>query len=457
MAVIDPELVERIASEMQVESPRRTIGLTGLPDPIPQRPYPGRGVLLQDYGHVLAKSRPQELQQSIQGIFDFPFAQGFGFSRQPIGNEMNPFFNANVVQDLPFELSAIFPTLQDPKETEKFFARVRGYLSDGKHSATRAEVERVYRDLRRYNKDYSLIVQLGTAAGPKFHAPTINQALRHAVLLESMATLPESAAWSVRAMRDQGVLARSNEMMRRHAELAVLKEKGRAAGGPLTAEALQMYRRLLAPSVNLRASRGVEGIPLVPAFYGNDPVAAKAERTARKEILATRSHELRKLASPEVMAMDPEAKFNKLRSFLESSMDPEQFQTLMGDALGTPREIEQGRRRPVVNPESKINAIVDELRTRGYDPAIAERALEHVADTATATRAAKAPPGKQRLTGQALEAGLVSEEKVLRMANQVARKMKPITGGAPKNMGAVLALAAILSAGFMALNQSEAA
>jgi hypothetical protein len=43
------------------------------------------------------------------------------------------------------------------------------------------------------------------------------------------------------------------------------------------------------------------------------------------------------------------------------------------------------------------------------------------------------------------------------MANQVARKMKPITGGAPKNMGAVLALAAILSAGFMALNQSEAA
>jgi hypothetical protein len=457
VAVIDPALVERLASEMQIESPRRTETLTGLPRPIPQRPYPGRGVLLQDFGHVLAKNQVKDLEQSLQGIFDFPFAEGFGFNRQPIGNEINPFIKVQVQKDLPFAQSSIYPVLKDPGETEKFFAHVRGYLSDGRHPAARTEVERVYRDLRRYNKDYSLIMQIGTAAGAGYHDATINQALRHAILLESMATVPESADWSVRAMRHEGVLARSNEMIRRHAELATLKAKGKPAGGPLTAEAIKMFQRLLGPSVGLRASRGIEGIPLVPAFYGPDPMVNKAQKTAKKEILAQRSHELRSLATPEAVAADPETKFSRLQSFLESNMDREQYTQVMGDALGTTRELQLGLRKPVVNPESKINAVIDELRSRGYDPLLAERALEHVAQTSKAARSVGAAPGKQRLTKQAIEGGLVSEEKVLRMANEAARKMKPITGGGPKNMSSVLALAAILSAGFMVLNQSEAA
>jgi hypothetical protein len=48
----------------------------------------------------------------------------------------------------------------------------------------------------------------------------------------------------------------------------------------------------------------------------------------------------------------------------------------------------------------------------------------------------------------------VNEEAVLRAGNKMAKKLKPLTGGI-RNPLAVLAMAAILSTGFMAAGGSD--
>lgn len=443
---------------------RRDLGL----EPIPRRFYPGQGELLQDFRKMSAMRNQEMLGEAIQGVFDQPFQETFGFTRSPLGNTVEPFFKLKLNQEMPFELSSVYPVLRDPKETEAMYKRFASYAQSRKFPAIYPEIQGAYFDLRRFNNDLSMVVELGLSKGPKFHTPTIEQAFKHAILLEAAGTVPASADMGIgspeiqgalgdrphRAPRGEGIRARDTRIMKRMAELGMLKAKGRMAGGPLTAEAFRTFQRLLGPSVGLRMGRGLFDIPLTPGLPADTPMTAMAQRNAPKELLAEASYERRALVAKEVAALTPEQKYERLMSVLGKNVPQDKMKEIVvGAAGGTSSHAEASALLARLNPEARFKAVARETRNvLGEEAAVST--LERVAQSMKASTEVGDAPSRTRLTRQAIESGVVDQEAVLRAGNKVAKKLKPVTGGI-RNPLAVLAMAAILSAGFMAAGGSD--
>lgn len=411
--------------------------------PVPLRPYPGQGTLLSNQRKNLASNLMPELEDALKGIVETPFQETFGYSRAPIGNLVEPFFTVNLVKDLPFEHSAVYPILGDPKETDHFYRNLGNRLSSGKYPTVRADIQEVYSDLRRFNKDYRMVIDLGLARGPGFHAPTVDAAFKHGILLESMATHPEAA--------NMGSVQRSNSIMRLHSQLAALKAKDVRAGGPLLAQAIQQYRNLIGPSVGLRAGRGVDRVLFSPTLTSQDPVQVRAVAVAGKGIREQDRADLRALISPQIEKQTPVQNFEQLEKFVKSNMEPEDWRILQSSMGPTSR----------MDPKKRAEVLIRELKStlefEGRYRVLADRALEDYANAGRPVKKVKSKPvGKQRLTKEAVEAGMISEETALKRLKALQRKMKPVTGGGPKNLALIMALAGILSAGFMAMNEQEA-
>lgn len=476
---LDPRLLERA-----ITAGLGAIGESGMPEgtqfgrgvrrrdlgfePIPRRFYPGQGELLQDFRKMSAMRNQEMLGEAVQGVFDQPFNETFGFTRAPLGNTVEPFFKLKLNQEMPFELSSVYPVLRDPKETEAMYKRLASYAKSQKFPAIYPEIQGAYFDLRRFNNDLSMVVELGLSKGPKFHTPTLEQAFKHAILLESAATVPASADMAIgspeiqgalgdrphRAPRGEGIKARDTRILKRMAELGMLKAKGRMAGGPLTAEAFRTFQRLLGPSVGLRMGRGLFDTPLTPGLPVQTPMVAQAQKNAPKELLAEASYERRALVAKEVAALTPEQKYERLMNLLSKNVPQGKMKEIIVDAAGGTASLDEASRLLArLNPEDRFKAI-----TRGVRAELGEKdavsMLERVAKSMQASTEVGAAPSRTRLTRQAVESGVVNEQAVLRAGNKMAKKLKPVTGGI-KNPLAVMMMAAILSAGFMAAGGSD--
>lgn len=446
---------------------RRDIGL----DPVPRRYYPGQAELLQDLGKVRATQDPKLLQGAIQGVLDAPFEETFGFTRTPLGATVEPFFKVKVSPDLPFSQSSIFPILNDPKETEDMYKRFISYAESKKYGATAKEIQKGYLDLRRFNKDMSVLMELGLARGAQPYGPTFATAFKHAILLESAATPPGSAtlgymikdprlqttggeARPYRGPRGEGVLARDTQLMKRFAELGILKAKGRQAGGPLTADAIRMFQTVLGPSVGLRMGRGLNEVPLTPTVPGENPMIDRARAAATKDIRAQSSAELRGLVTPEVAQLDPQAKYDRVVTVLKSRLSPSEFNNVMIDAAGGRPLSEATQVLNNLDPETRTRALMRSVgAAKGQDAVV--QTLEEAASTSAARAKKTGKPTQTRLTTQALEAGVLTRDEALKQGNKIARQMKPIVG-AMKNPALVFTLAAILSAGMMSAMEEGA-
>lgn len=450
---------------------RRELGL----DPIPRRYYPGQADLLQNLGKVKAASDPKMLSQALQGVFNVPFEETFGFVRTPLGASVEPFFNIEVVPDMPFEMSSVYPILRDPKETDEMYKRFASYAQSKKYPAAAGEIQKGYLDLRRFNKDMSVLVKLGLARGENFFAPTFRTAFMTGILLEAAATPAASATLGYtvqdprlqtsgipsepspyRGARGEGVRARDTQLMKRYAELGMLKAKNRAAGGPLTAEAIRMYQTILAPSVGLRMGRGVNDIPLRPMAPSENPMIAKAAAVATKDLRAQASHELRSLVTPEVSALSPQQKYDRTVAIIKSRIGQTGLDEIMKDAAGGEgRSLKEATKAlSKLDPEARTKAIIRSVGVlKGQDAAV--QVLEEAAESMAARARVGAAPSQTRLTTEALSSGIMSKEQVIREGNKIANRLKPITGGI-KNPALVLSLAAILSAGMMSAMEEAA-
>lgn len=446
---------------------RRDIGL----EPVPRIYYPGQAELLQDIGKVRATQNPKFLEGAIQGVLDAPFEETYGFSRTPLGATVEPFFKVKVSPDLPFAESSIFPILQDPKETEDMYKRFISYAESKKYSATAREIQRGYLDLRRFNKDMSMLMELGLARGAQPYGPTYGTAFKHAILLSAAATPPGSATLGYmtrdprlqttmgeprpyRAARGEGVLARDTQLMKRFAELGILKAKGRPAGGPLTADAIRMFQTVLGPSVGLRMGRGPNEVPLTPTIPGENPMIDRARAAATKDIRAQSAAELRSLVAPEVLQLDPQAKYDRVVNVLKARLSPSEFNNIMIDAAGGRPLSEATQVLGKLDPETRTRALMRSVgAAKGQDAMV--QTLEEVASTASARARKVVKPAQTRLTTQALEAGVLTRDQAMKQGNKIARQLKPIVG-AMKNPALVFTLAAILSAGMMSAMEEGA-
>lgn len=446
---------------------RREIGL----DPMPRIYYPGQAELLQDIGKVRATQDPKLLQGAIQGVLDAPFEETFGFTRTPLGATVEPFFKVKVSPDLPFSQSSIFPILNDPKETEDMYKRFISYAESKKYSATAKEIQKGYLDLRRFNKDMSVLMELGLARGAQPYGPTFASAFKHSLLLYSAAIPPGSATLGYmikdprlqttvgeprpyRGPRGEGVLARDTQLMKRFAELGILKAKGRQAGGPLTADAIRMFQTVLGPSVGLRMGRGLNEVPLTPTVPGENPMIDRARAAATKDIRAQSSAELRGLVTPEVAQLDPQAKYDRVVTVLKSRLSPSEFNNVMIDAAGGRPLSEATQVLNNLDPETRTRALMRSVgAAKGQDAVV--QTLEEAASTSAARAKKKVKPTQTRLTTQSLEAGVLTREEAVKQGNKIARQMKPIVG-AMKNPALVFTLAAILSAGMMSAMEEGA-
>lgn len=434
---------EGLSSGVQIVSPRRET-------PVPQRPYPGQAVLLQDMGNMSAagKKTGELLEEALAGIFRHPFTETFGFRRAPIGNTVEPFFEARLLRDLPFEKSRVFPVFQNERAQKDFLNEIQKAIAaaetTGKYGAVEKEIERVARVLPMLSgpdTPYRMRIELGTAAGSKLASPTVRAIMRTAILAESAGTLPESADLSVRgrnALRaGAGPLARGRSIERLHSELAILAAKGRPVRGPLLADAINMYSRLLWPSIGGRIDRNIQAQPLTPTPTGTLG-AEIATATAKKDIRAVARSEVRAAASKEFRSLSGQQQYERVLKAIRERLSDAEVAELIED---TGVQLER------LDPVDRIKRLTRQLRLAHGDAA-AEEVVAKAAGTVEAKRAEGRPPSKTRLTGVAQESKLVSERDVERWSKVMASEQKKL-GRTVKNPLAVLALAGILGAAML--------
>jgi len=418
---------------------------------VTHRYYPDPNELMRKRRNVLATSEMPALGEAIQGVLNTDFPGTFGFTRQPLGNTMDPFIQLQMNPLLPFPESRIFPVLDDPKETELMYNRIRSAMKSTKYAAAKPEIDLTFNELQRYGGNYRLVMQLGLDRGAGYHYPTVEQAFRHSIMMESLATLPESADLSVARQRGGGERARSTLIKRRHAHLAFLRAKGTQPGGPLLADAINMYTRVLAPSLGWRSSGAPEPL-LMPTFGKPTPLTEEARAKALKNLREIESHKARASASQAFRQMTDEEKATRLVKYIGERYD-----------ASTAREIMRnvgGRLESMAAPD-RIKALLGSLHeVTGQGEAMGRNSnvLDAVADLGQLQKAAEeagVKPSKQRITKAAtaprpetprVGSNLVSEREAANVMKKTAKKL----GVRIRNPGMVMAIAAILSAGFLA-------
>jgi hypothetical protein len=428
--------------------------------PVPQRPYPGQAELLQDEAKQLAggsKRMVRRMTEALKGIIEGnPYTETFGVTRAPIGNFVDPFFRVDVQPDMPFEFSSISPAFDDPKLTAQFYEHTKKLLASKKYSATAPEIKQAVELLNSFGEPYHIVLQAGFAAGPKIHASNVRQAIILPLLLEGMATAPDTAEMSVRGnerwKKRSGVLARSNYIESLHGELAVMKAKGSKASGPLLADAINMFLSRLGPSIGLRKGRGPNDIPLTPKLDANNPLIQQALRAARKDIGAREAAKFRQMTTQEFRALDAEGRYKAIADNIEKFLSVDEEVALVRNAGGNLQELPADKRLV------RVMRSLEEL----YGTEARDRIVQMTAGRTGPT----IRPGVQR---RGPEAGIPSEtrltkkvvkEKILKPAEaeKIMKQTAKRLGVTPKNPVAVLAIAALLSAAMYAgMGEREAA
>jgi hypothetical protein len=429
------------ASGAQMESPRRP------KEKVFHRYYPGQGQLLQDYRKVKAANMLPELEDAVQSVIGSDFEEVFGFSRRPLGVTTDPFLQLQVKPEMPLGHSWIFPEFEDPEKTEVFYNKLRAVKSGPKYMANRAEIDLAYNEMKQLGGNYRMKMQLGLGAGPGYHSATVEQAFRHAILLEGMATLPDNADMGSARRQAQTEATRSQQLMRRHSQLGLLRARGvpvtAAPPGPLLGSAIQMYIDYLGPSLGFRKGRGPEGMFLTPTLAGMTPLTETARKKAQANVRDLEVQDIKKISSEEFRQATPQQRLERLGNYIANTY-PVEFVERMNRELGS-----EFRRMP---PERRFKGLLKELHARTAPPEIREASKmmqnSHVLDAIRAIgggEESKHRVGKQRLTGVVREAGLMTEAQ----ANKVRQKVQRRMGLKPKNTAMVMAIAAILSAGFL--------
>jgi len=442
---------EGLSSGVQLGRPRRDV-------PVPQRPYPGQAELLQDMGNMSAagKKTGALLEEALAGIFRHPFTETFGFQRAPIGNTVEPFFEARLLRDLPFEKSRVFPVFENDRTQKDFLNEIQKAIaaaeSSGKYGAVEKEIERVARVLPMLSgpdTPYRMRIELGTAAGSKLASPTVRALMRTAILAESAGTLPESAEFTVRGRdvlrKGAGPLARGRSIERLHSELAILSAKGRPVRGPLLADAVNMYARLLWPSIGGRIDRDIQAVPLQPMPTGTLG-AEIARKTAQKDIRAITLSDARAAASAEFRSLSGQQQYERVLKAMRERLSAAEVAQLIRDT---------GVQLDRLEPADRIKRLTRELRLAHGDAA-AEAVVAEAAGTFEARRAEGRGPSKTRLTRVAEKTQLVSEKDVERWSEVMKSEGKKM-GRNIRNPLAVLALAGILGAAMMSSGGSQEA
>lgn len=431
------------AAGAQIERPRRP------KEKVFHRYYPGQGELLQDYRKVLAVNRLPDLEEALQGVFLNDFEDVFGFTNRPLGGTVQPFFQAELRAAMPFEHSFVFPEFDDPQKTEVFYNKLRAMPAGTKYGATRAEIDLAYRELQQLGGNYRMKMLLGLDAGPRYYLPTIEQAFRHAILLEGMATLPDNADMGSLRRKAQKALGRSEQLGKRHAQLGLLRARGvpveRAVPGPLLSDAIQMYVNYLGPSLGFRKGRGPEGLPLTPTLAGESPLIDRTRSLALENIRELEGQEIRGLASKKFLKSTDQQRLEALQAHLRTRYKQNVIGQITREIAGDVNTMEPTRQmRALLEALHSVTAEPD-IQGRSkmmLNPAVQE-AVQAMAGTEEVVK--KGLVGKQRLTRTARETGIVTEAQAGKVMKKVANRL----GLKPRNAPMVMAIAAILSAGFM--------
>jgi hypothetical protein len=458
----DPRMLEAInaaglgdpasGTGVQFHRPRREF-------PVPQRPYPFQGELLQDLRQLSPRGRQgfEMLDEALKGVIERnDYTETFGVSRAPIGHVIDPFMKVQLVRDLPFEMSTVAPFFGDKATNDEFQRRLRPYLvKGGKYPATMDQIRPVAHILKELslNQPFQVLIRQGLAEGPRRGAPLMRDAFVASLILESMATqadapMPETAdlkkpgvvhgvrrpaSWSADVSPTKRSLGRSNQIYKLMAELAILEGKGSSAGGPLLADTFTMFEERMGPSVGLRKQRSIQAPPLIPYAGAEFPLVADIERRGIKDVGAERGYEVRGSASKEFRALTPEQAYRRTIGTIQRIMTPKEFSEFrrtVGNISG----------RPIEEKTKLVMRAIKDLH--------GQSAVERISEEARGEAQARQERGK---APSPTRGGTVAREyKITTKERSMLKNAEKAMGFKSRNPLGAIALAAILSGAMLA-------
>lgn len=290
---------------------------------ISQMFHPLRGQM-QQKGSLNALNHPELVDETISLLTSEPIKPHFGYERTVSKKGPFPFVLGGFDPSLDYNSSFLRPVIaDDPEATKQLYDAVRKRItgvSTGKYGYTVDELRGVVEELKPVRDSLRYELMVGGLSPRAADPVTINRAVRAAVMLNSVATIPGSSDLSAVGLHRRspggriydgtkkgarGVPAAALDLMAGNMILAAVE--GRKMPIAQRAIATYVFQNMLGPSAGFRTGRdaarqpGMPNLPVMPLTEAQAAAMAKNIRelelfesnpTVRKAVAALSDEDL---------------------------------------------------------------------------------------------------------------------------------------------------------------------